>query len=297
LCAVFELPFTGPLGTNLSSASCLVRLLATCRSTLRVFTINQLSGVDAVEDLLDGLAACERLETLTLPWVVFSTATGRVPTSRFQRLTSLAVGCPRQEPLSSSSLWGLMATGAFSALTELRLQCGPGVWPQDASGVSGLMPAFAAVAGTLRTLNLTIPDTQGIAPDVLFQLGAAIGQLHALEHLTLQAVKDGRTLQALNRGMATGACPALRRVEVGYGLSAHPEALVLQPGLVGPGLQELHVFLGPECGADGLLLMCCGLVRLGYAGDCRVVWTPRGGDGGCAAKACVRQLLPRLRIR
>jgi hypothetical protein len=296
---------TGVLSAEGGAA--LVQVLRSCSPALKTVKLKDARGTlrpASIQALLPGLVSCcDTLEVLTCPWAVFSALPATCPT--FTRLATLHVqgAYPRDIDLASPA-WDMMANGRLPALARLTIETqrdfvlGEGV--EDGGG--RLACAFEGVAGTLRRLTL-LRDSNvmnaGLPAGAAHELGAAIGKLRRLRYLHLQ-LKHGGDCAAVGRGMAaSGGCPELFEVQVsdfqGY---LDFELLTYEPSLIVPSVRSLNL-VGGACNAEEqLLLLCCGLVQLGYKHRLRVQAVLHCYDGNrpvgeipASLLACLRAIL------
>jgi hypothetical protein len=260
------------------SAECgavLAQVLRRCSSTLKTVALHDhqpegVLGTACIPGFVVGLmSCCDTLEVLHCPWAVFSAFPATCPT--FRRLAALHVqgGDIDSEDIDlASPAWDIMANGRLPALASLTIETlrafslGERV---EGEGGGRLARAFEAVAGTLR--RLTLLRDFGVLKARLpagtsYELGAAIGKLRRLSFLHLQ-FKHGRDYHAVGRGMAaSGGCPELFEVKLS-GLQRTLHWLTFEPSLIVPSVRSLHLFC--RCGTEEeALLLCCGLVQVGY---------------------------------
>jgi hypothetical protein len=295
-------------------------VLHKCAATLRELELHYpeqhhpCGGGGGPSDVLAAVMRCRGLEKLETRVEMFDRCPP--PAQALPALASLTLlACdPR---FLSAGLWAFMGRGGLPALVELKLAFvhGGGQQGQEAEAEGGavvgehLIPAFEAVAGTLRRLGLHFA-TRALPPRSAYvTLGAAIGRLRRLRHLALDVSRDGRDYAAIGRGMATAVtgvtgggkgaecrspCPELWHLELardGLGLfpiSHHVEYVACEPSLIVPCVRVLETYVK---GGDDALVLCGGLLRLGFCYSLRLQCERRTD----AVDACVRELLRPLR--
>jgi hypothetical protein len=245
----------------------LAQLLHTCSATLKTIRI---SADDASRRVLNpaftsevalGLASCcEGLERLCVPWEVFE---GLPPTCpAFKRLTHLNLENEARPIDTTSPVWDLVASGLLPALTDLSVHSTALSWGHEAGGGCRLTRAFEGVAGTLRRLTLH-SYTRVVPPaGACHELGVAIGKLRRLTYLFLCLFKDGLDYQAVGQGLAaSGGCPPLYELHV-LGIEQNMDCLIYEPDLIVSSVRDLHT--GGQITDQEALMLCCGLVKMGY---------------------------------
>jgi hypothetical protein len=187
------------------------------------------------------------------------------------------------------------------ALASLRIVSTQGVtWGKGEEGGEGtgrLVRAFEAVGPTLRRLILRACCGEGAVPvpgalpaGAASQLGLAIGKLQRLRCLDLELSKEGRDYKDIARGMAaSGGCPELFELRVAT-LESHVGSFLSKPSLIVPSVRDLIILaIGTE---EEALLLCCGLVQMGYKHRLRMGLRDRDGDElRYSAVACTRAIL------
>jgi hypothetical protein len=246
----------------------LAHVLHTCSSTLKTVHLQGLDshgggllGTACIPELVAGLLrCCATLEVLWCPWSVFSALPATCPT--FPRLTKLCIDLQKGRVDCTSPAWDIMATGRLPALASLKISHPTGMlWGQ---GGGRLARALEAVGGTLRKLSLSGagPLGDGLPSGNRYELGAAIGKLRRLRFLKLQLFSDGRDYHAVGEGLAaSGGCPELVKVKV-HDLSNNVDWLTYEPSLILPSVRKL--WFDGFCTEEEALLLCCGLVQMGY---------------------------------
>jgi hypothetical protein len=256
--------------TSAESAAALAQVLRTCSPALKSFRIlsaNRHKGVfdsGVASEVTSGLVSCcEGLERLDVPWGTFKSLPLPYPT--FTRLTHLNIfKGPFAVTDPKSPVWDLMASGLLPALTDLSVHyegfsCGTGE-PWECR----LARALEGVAGTLRRLTLKSGSPPHNYPAVEYhELGVAIGKLRCLSYLSLSLCTDGRAYLAMGRGLAaSGGCPKLFELHLDQ-VKWDIECIAYKPSLIVPSVRHLHIQVSDRKDED-VLLLCCGLVVLGY---------------------------------
>jgi hypothetical protein len=190
----------------------------------------------------------------------------------------------------------MMANGRLPALATFSIIIWDSVWGQregegEGGGARRLGRAFEGAGGTLKQLTLT--GSRGDLPArACYELGAAIGKLRRLRVLELQMLCDGRGYHAMARGLAaSGGCPELFTLsQIGH--ASNIECLTHEPSLIAPSVRDIK--MGGFATEEEALLLCCGLVRMGYKyrfdeEECRLAPDYRPLDG--AVRACMRAIL------
>jgi hypothetical protein len=255
----FQIACTDENHTGCGAA--LGQVLQACSTTLKTVKLMRNWGVpfDAacLRELVPGLVSCcDTLELLWGPWSVFSALPATCPT--FPRLTELYLeGGDGSAVDLASPAWDIMASGRLPALASLIIVGAKG------EGAGRLSRALEGVAGTLTRLILTSFPGDGLPAGACYELGAAIGKLRRLSHLKLELPSGGRDCAAVGRGMAaSGGCPELSAVGV-WGVKKNLDWLTQEPSLIVPSVRKL--ILLEVCGTEEeALLLCCGLVQMGY---------------------------------
>jgi hypothetical protein len=203
-----------------------------------------LPSADALRSVAAGLASCARLEFLAVPSEVFTTIAPRTVFSHLRGLEVTQPGRSHCGGLMSTALLGLMARGAFPALTWLKVlqsrEDGPCI--TTAIGTAGdalldevLMPAFEGVASTLREFTWSVDAMcASWSPRIERRIGVAIGRLRELRVLVLNTRWAGSPCRLLLQGVAAG-CPRLD--ELVLILSRYPHGLPTGPSAVAPSVQ------------------------------------------------------------
>jgi hypothetical protein len=281
----FEFSRTYADERHAEDGAALAQVLRQCSSTLKAVTLNGLSsihdeasfGAACTQELAPGLVSCcDTLEVLRCHWAVFSALPATCPT--FPRLTKLRFGGGRNEQIDftpAARAWEFIASGRLPALATLEFnQAREVLWGgHDAEGAIEVLRlvvrAFEAVGGTLRRLDLSgfelfeygTEDTTAAAG---YELGTAIGKLRRLRYLEIEFLRSGREYHALGRGMAvSGGCPELFELCM-ESVERNLDMLTYEPSLIVPSVRDLTITsISHEEEEEGLLL-CCGLVQLGY---------------------------------
>jgi hypothetical protein len=249
-----------------ASGAAIGRLLHLSSPTLKSLRLRDTSwrilGPSCLAALVPGLVTCcNTLEVLHCPGELFSALP---PTcAGFPRLTELGIdGTARPIDLTTPA-WGLLANGGLPALATLSFA----IDHDSAEGEEEACPlvrAFEGVAGTLRRLTvegLWWPDPP-VGDGACYKLGTAIGKLRRLRYLHLSVSDDGRAYCAVGRGLAaSGGCPELFELRVGS-LARDMDFLTYEPSLILPSVRYLQI--RGACSDNDLLLLCCGLVHMGY---------------------------------
>jgi hypothetical protein len=212
------------------------------------------------------VSCCEGLERLEVPWGVFESLPPTCPA--FKRLTQLHLTNWVGGIDLSSPVWERVGSGLLPALADLSICCKRLWWVRDEEGDGGeclLMGALEAVAGTLRRLALRSIRKPEPPPVVAcHELGVAIGKLRRLRYLSLCLSGDGRSYQAAGRGLAaSGGCPPLFELHLD-GAGRDIDRIVYEPSLIVPTVRHLHVWGGGTEVGEEALVVCCGLVQMGY---------------------------------
>jgi hypothetical protein len=216
-------------------------------------------------ELLAGVSACRELEVLVLPRIEVEPLFP--PGTAFGRLTHLDI-CDYEREHSPDAgvvgLWELMASGGLPALAKLRVRL-EGRWGGLEEVRTRVVPAFEAVAGTLRRLQLE-NEAEGKSllseEGLLYEWGLAVGKLRRLNNLSLD-LGDGWAYLAVAQGLAVSGgdrpLPLLWRVEVASYLDANADLLA---SLL---LPSVWVFVSSYLG-DGraTLLVACALRQAGF---------------------------------
>jgi hypothetical protein len=232
---------------------------------------------ESAVELAEVLASCQHLARLEAPINTFAVLPrgGHVTLSRLAHLRlsySGGVGAGDDDSdddsddegsLSSPAMWGLMARGGLPSLSSLSLDSYQwGRWKGKA-----MVPAFEAVAGTLKELRLTRwsfkhATEEDDSDEMLRQLGEAIGRLRRLETLELDIRGCGHPYHLIGQGMAEGSNPALRSLT--FSLDGGAAWLACRPSIILPSVQTVHV------STDGIgserLALALALLSLGYRG-------------------------------
>jgi hypothetical protein len=156
-----------------------------------------------------------------------------------------------------------VANGRLPALARLSLGCEKGLVGGEGEGVGRLARAFEALAGTLKSLSVTMYGTGDSPAGACYELGAAIGKLRRLKYMTLKVSPDGRNYAAVARGLAaSGGCPELFALQL-WGIQCNIDWLIAKPSLLAlPSVRSLYIDrFGNK---DEALLLCCGLVQAGF---------------------------------
>jgi hypothetical protein len=284
----------------------LARVLHTCRFSLKTLELRdkmQRLNVAYVPQLLPGLTSCcATLEVLDCPWPLFSALrTATCPT--FPRLTTLNLEGTHEAVDLTSPVWDIMADGRLPALASLKVRFFQGVaWGQGEGGGDGndrLSRAFEAVAGTLRRLSLRVGRGDeaetvlvGVPAGAATHLGLAIGKLRRLRYLNLELLRDGLEYRDLARGIAaSGGCPELFELRIDF-IEGHFGEFLDKPCLVVPSLRNLKIFT--HSAEDEALLLCCGLVHMGYRHRLHLALSGPGDDNEDlppSVLACIRAIL------
>jgi hypothetical protein len=267
----FELRRTRELSAEGGAA--LVQVLRSSSSTLKIVDLQDYEeylGPACIRDLvLCLMRCCNRIEVLHCPWAVFSALPATCPA--FPRLKKLHLHGGTREAIDlASPALDTIASGRLPALAtlDIRTKCdfslgGPLEGEETREGVRRLARALGGVAGTLRRLSLQGSWGDGLPAGAYHELGAAIGKLRRLRHLELVLPSDGRDCAAVGRGLAaSGGCPELSAVGV-WGVKGNLDWLTQEPSLIVPSVRKLVLL--EVCGTEEeALLLCCGLVQMGY---------------------------------
>jgi hypothetical protein len=185
-----------------------------------------------------------------------------------------------------SPAWDAVADGRLPALATLSLKNLYQLSLGD--GVGRLARAFEAVAGTLKSLTLSGLSGADLPAGACYELGAAIGKLRRLKSLCA-SLTDGRDYHAMGRGMASsGGCPELFQVRL-QGLKGNVDWLSLEPSLMVPSVRDLYI--GGRGTEEEALLLCCGLVQMGYRHRLRIGLGGNCGDWSPPALNCMRAIV------
>jgi hypothetical protein len=280
----------------------LAQVLRALSPTLKTVKLEEAKAYSAcTRELLPGLmSCCDTLKVPHCPWAVFSALPATCPS--FPCLIELQIEGDDREVIDlRSPAWDIMANGRLPALTSLAVNAFyalslTGLEGERASEGGGrLANAFEGVAGTLRRLSLFSADglKYDNKPAGCYELGVAIGKLRHLRDLYLELLREGPECHAVGRGMAaSGGCPELFRVQVDGFCATH--WLTYEPSLIVPSVRDLSVYGISDIGIDedDLLLLCCGLVQMGYKDFVRMDFL--GGDDTFMtpySKACLRAIL------
>jgi hypothetical protein len=260
-----------PSKFSAQGGAALGQVLRACSSSLKsakLFTRILVFGTAYIRELVPGITSCcDTLELLHCHWAVFSALPATCPS--FARLTELTLGGGRERDTAfTPGVWDTVAKGGLPALksfsTSLMFESGgPG------KTFYRLARALEAVAGTLQRLSLFGPPEQdppaGAEQDppagACYELGAAVGKLRRLSHLSIGVFKDGRDFHYMGQGVAaSGGCPKLFKVEAS-GITKSVDRLAFKPSLIVPSVRDLSI--SGSCTEDEALLLCCGLVEIG----------------------------------
>jgi hypothetical protein len=252
------------------SGVALARVLHTCSSTLKIFSVidtavstRPLDRPCADEVALGLVSCCEGLERLEVPWEVFSRLPPTCPP--FARLTHLRVTAGAYDPIDlASPVWNLVASGLLPALADLHLEGRKELsWERD--GGCRLARALEGMAGTLRQLTLKDASLLKAPPSAAcHELGLAVGKLRRLTFLSLQVSEDGRSYEAMGRGLAaSGGCPLLSELRVNE-IKRNLGCLAFEPSLIVPTVRNLHISAGIRGKEEEALVLYSGLVQMGY---------------------------------
>jgi hypothetical protein len=268
-------------------SSVVLRLPKSCASARRLKTLVLLSthgpllGTASIPSLLPGLLSCRAtLEVLHCPWAVSSALPATF--HAFPRLRTLCLqGGPNEDIDLASPAWELMANGGLPALDALsitgrkfRSSCHEAGGAGEGAG--RLVRAFEAVAGTLNRLCLSGDYRDGLPPAACYELGAAIGKLRHLWGLGLAVFSNGQAYFAVGRGLAdSGGCPELVGIHL-QGLTRKSlDWLTYGSGFIVPSVRSLYI--AGSCTGEEALLLCCGLLQMGY--KTYAITNLRGRDG------------------
>jgi hypothetical protein len=259
---------------NLSAASgaALARAFHTCSSTLKTLSLHgcwERETFACLPTLVPGLmSCCDTLKFLHCPWMILSALPATCPS--FKCLNELHLHGYVESSRCTWLALCVLAAGRLPALATLCIDTSRRfLWEEGArleEEDDRLERAFEAVAGTLEWLE--IEDFGAFHPVVngaAYKLGAAIGKLRRLKvlHLDLQGDGDGRTYHAVGRGIAaSGGCPELRYLRTAH-VIRNMDWLIREPSLIVPSVRDLCLEDG-RCTEDEALLLCCGLVQMGY---------------------------------
>jgi hypothetical protein len=228
-------------------------------------------------ELWSGLmSCCATLEVLHCSWPVFSALPATCPT--FPRLNELCFsGGPGEGIDLASPAWDIVANGRLPALATLIVDSvddfvSSSVEGEGAGEGGGRMArAFEAVGGTLRRLTL-----RRYGKDTLqsyqrsYEVGVAVGKLRRLRHLEVDGFHDERHYHAVGRGVAvSGGCPELYKVTVDR-IESNGVLLTCEPSLIVPSVRDITISSYNFEEEEALLLLCCGLVQIGYKHVLRV---------------------------
>jgi hypothetical protein len=255
------------------SGTALARVLHTCSPTLKTFRIisadvsASIVDRDSAFEVALGLESCGGLERLEVPGEIFCSLPPTCPT--FTRLTHLTFKGDNAPIDLTSPVWDLVASGLLPALTDLHIEASKGLsWGGE--GQCGLARALEGVAGTLTRLTLEDLALSNVPPSAACRkLGAAIGKLRRLTFLSLRLSKDGRSYQAMGRGLAASeGCPLLSELHLKEVSRQNLGCLAYEPSLIVPSVQDLHISAGGPRGEGDddvlVLVLYCGLVQMGY---------------------------------
>jgi hypothetical protein len=280
----------------------IAQVFRTCSSTLKTVKMilywGPFPGAVCFRELALGLTSCcHTLEVLHCPWEVFSALPATCPS--FARLGNLTLSGAGEAIDLASPAWDTMANGRLPALADLYVWASHDfkltrVDEREGAGEGQgrFSCALGAVAGTLKKLslgrtskevvpaevchevctaigklprlrNLSLYLGNGLPAGASYELGAAIGNLRRLRCLILHLFDGGRDYQAMGQGMAaSGGCPELFKVRLA-GVSENIDRLTYEPSVIAPSVRELE-FEGGRGSEDEALLLCCGLVQMGY---------------------------------
>jgi hypothetical protein len=213
------------------------------------------------------MSAYRELEVLVLPRIEVEHLFP--PGTAFDRLTHLEISdtFPRNHPLDAGvmGLWETMASGGLPALAKLSVRF-EGEWGTVEDVRTRLVPAFEAVAGTLRYLYLEKHQAYAWLSDevdVGYELGAAIGKLRRLKDLALNLSRDGRFYHAVAEGLpASGGCsplPLLWQVLLPGGVKTNADLVV---SLLLPSVRVFSSWWYSDKRVP--LLLACALRQAGY---------------------------------
>jgi hypothetical protein len=168
----------------------------------------------------------------------------------------------------TSPVWDLMASGRMPDLAELCLHCKQLSWGHCGKGAQGgyrLARALEGVAGTLKRLTLESDILHEDVPVAArHDLGVAIGKMRRLTYLSLCLFADGRAYQAVGRGLAaSGGCPPLSELHLDR-VQRNIDGIVYETNLIVPSVRRLHIQAFVSASEEDALLLCCGLVQVGY---------------------------------
>jgi hypothetical protein len=288
------------------------QVLRACKSkgksalkTVRLLGAPDRLGAACNRALAPGLVECAQLEVLHCPWDVFSALPATGPVGEgvepvFPSLIELCLeGCDGENLDLASPAWDIVANGHLPALTTLNVKTARGFsvgGPGEGGGASAesgrLARAFEAVGSTIMSLRLYDMGVNGLPLVARYELGAAIGKLRRLRHLELELFTYGWDYMAVGQGMAaSGGCPELFKVEI-HGVQQTVDWLTHAPSLIVPSVRDLHI--SGTSTEDEALLLCCGLVQMGYKyrlSDCLLSFTSDRLGLPPPTRACMRAIL------
>jgi hypothetical protein len=283
-----DMLWTGCLSAERGAA--LARILRTCSPSLKAVKLKSrgeaLGSACALELWSVLMSCCATLEVLHCPWALFSALPATRPT--FPRLDELYFDGDSGAIDLASPAWDVMTNGRLPALASLSIRSGydfvlSSVEGEGAASEGGgrLARAFEAVAGTLRRLTLSRHGKDTLQSyQRSYELGVAIGKLRRLRHLELTLLfSDGRHCHAVARGLAaSGGCPELLNVTVDRLGSSKGVLFTCEPSLIVPSVRDLTIS-GHRFEEEEALLLCCGLVQMGYKHLLRLRINLRGVEG------------------
>jgi hypothetical protein len=267
-----EIDLICPEHLSAEDGAALGQVLRTCSVTLKTVMLHgPLEGLSSacLRELVPGLVSCcATLKVLHCHWTVFSALPATCPA--FPRLNELSLEGGEDDAINlASPAWDIVANGRLPALATLDissegdffLSYGEGEGASEGAG--RLARAFEAVGGTLRRFHLTRYGGDTIQTyEGSYELGAAVGKLRRLRYLQLSLCRDGGGYHPLGRGLAaSGGCPELFHVEVKA--LRNRDLLTCEPSLILPSVRDLSI-IGYGLEEEEALLLCCGLVQVGY---------------------------------
>jgi hypothetical protein len=318
----FELDCRGE-GIDAEFGAALAPVLRACSPTLKTLKLGDpVVGPVWNGGVAAGLTSCcDTLEVLHCHWSVFSALPSVGPS--FTRLNELDIvddpdGEDDEEADYTAKAWDILANGRLPALAKLSISPIGHSFPAaclEGEGAEGrLARALEAVAGTLKGLSLGGPMGHGLPAGawyevgaaldklrclehldltlgddlpagVCYELGAAIGKLRRLRYLSLDLSEDGRDYHALGQGLAaSGERPSLFFFGV-HGVKRNIDWVTYEPSLIVPSVRSIE-FGGNRGTEEEALLLCCGLVQMGYKHRLRIDqglsqnhWPPSAGAG------------------